>query len=144
MTGMSLVVGVGNRYRGDDGAGILTVERIREVRRVAEVTDCSDLLGLWENEGDVTVIDAMLTGAEPGSILTFDGLTDVLPARTSPSTHSFGLAESIELARALGKLPARLTIYGIEASSFAHGEALTPKVSAAVEKLAASLAAGDT
>lgn len=97
------------------------------------------LIELWEGEPDVTVIDAMVSGAEPGTITRFNGLSDRVPAGSFPSTHSFGLAESLELARLLGRLPARLTIYGIEASSFGHGEPLSPVVREAVETLAAAL-----
>ena len=47
------------------------------------------------------------------------------------STHHVGLAEAVELARALGRLPARTVVYGIEGGSFAVGEALTADVAAA-------------
>ena len=139
MTGNGLIVGVGNPDRGDDGAGIHAARRLRPLRRVAEVTDCSTLLDLWAEEDDVTVIDATSSGAEPGTIVRLDGLCDVLAPSAPRSTHSLGLAESVELARALGKLPSRLTVYGIEASSFHHGESLSPQVEAAVETLARSL-----
>jgi hydrogenase maturation protease len=142
VTSTGLVVGLGNPDRGDDAAGILTVRRLRGRRRVEEVTDCSTLLHLWEDEPDVTVIDATVSDAEPGTVRRFDGLSDNLPSGPHRSTHSLGLAEVIELARALDRLPARLTIYGIEASSFRHGEPLSPGVELAVETLATSLGAG--
>lgn len=139
---MSLVLGVGNLDRGDDGAGIHAARRLRGLRRVCEVRDCSRLIDLWEDETDVTVIDATISGAEPGTITRFDGLKDRLPADTFESTHAFGLAESIALARVLERLPARLVIYGIEAGSLGHGEPLTPAVEEAVKTLASTLADG--
>jgi hydrogenase maturation protease len=139
---VSVILGVGNLDRGDDGAGIHAVRRLKDHRRVREVRDCSRLIDLWEDEADVTVIDATISGAEPGTITRFDGLKDLLPANTFQSTHAFGLAESVELARVLNRLPARLTIYGIEAGSLDHGESLTPRVEEAVATLAGTLVDG--
>ena len=46
------------------------------------------------------------------------------------------LAETVELARALGRLPAQTVVYGIEGGSFAVGEPLTPEVAAAAVRVA--------
>ncbi len=51
------------------------------------------------------------------------------------STHSFGVAEAVELARALGRLPARIVVFGIEGRDFAQGEGLSPDVDAAVDEV---------
>ena len=51
------------------------------------------------------------------------------------STHAFGLAEAVELARALGRLPPRLIVYGIEGKSFEAGVGLSPEVGAAVQEV---------
>ena len=51
--------------------------------------------------------------------------------RASPanrSTHAFGVAEALELARALNRLPPCLLIYGIEGKNFAMGTGLSPEV----------------
>lgn len=52
------------------------------------------------------------------------------------STHTFGVAEAIELGRVLGRLPASLVIYGIEAGRFDQGAEPQPAVLAAVERVA--------
>ena len=49
------------------------------------------------------------------------------------STHGFGLAEALELARALGQLPRRCIVYAIEGASFETGAPLSPEVAAAVD-----------
>ncbi|HEU4319593.1 MAG TPA: hydrogenase maturation protease [Acidimicrobiia bacterium] len=131
-----LVIGMGNRDRGDDAAGILAAKLVSRVR-AEEITDCSQLVTTWGDEDDVIVIDAMRSGAEPGTVTRFDGLTESLPSRSFSSTHSFGLAEGIELSRALGRLPRSLTVFGIEAGGFDHGSALTPEVERAVSQVAA-------
>ena len=50
------------------------------------------------------------------------------------STHHVGLAEAVELARALGRLPRRTILFGIEGGSFEIGDELTAEVALAVER----------
>jgi hydrogenase maturation protease len=138
MSGGPLIVGVGNADRGDDAAGVLVVRRLRGFR-TAELSDCTDLFELWSDETDVIVIDAMVTGAPVGTIRRFEVGAFTLPVGAFPSTHAFGLAETVELARALGKLPTKLTIYGIEAGNVGLGEPLSPEVEHAIGALVGEL-----
>ncbi len=125
------VIGVGNAWRRDDGAGPAVARAAGGV--------CTDeparLLDLWDGEPHVVVVDACTSGAPPGTI--HRGNAGAL-ARTA-STHGFGVADAVELARALGRLPARLEVYAIEGADFGHGEGLTPSVTEAVGELARSL-----
>ncbi len=129
-----LVIGVGNPARGDDGAGVLAVRRLDNARSV-ETANCTHLIDVWDGEDDVIVIDAMMTGVAPGTVQRFDPLVSALPTGSFSSTHAFGLAEMVELARTLGRLPRRLTIYGIEGSSFDHGADPSPAVDAAIDSV---------
>ena len=52
------------------------------------------------------------------------------------STHAFGVAETIELARSLGRLPERLIAYLVEGERFATGAPLSPAVAVAVAEAA--------
>ena len=52
------------------------------------------------------------------------------------STHHVGVAEAVELARVLGRLPGRTVVFGIEGGSFEIGDQLTPAVAAAIEHTA--------
>lgn len=96
--------------------------------------DLTSLVDLAEGSSHLVVVDAMRTGAVAGTIRRLD-LTAGTPLDTLAgfvSTHAFGLAEAIALADALGRLPSRVTIIGIEASSFAPGVALSAPVASAV------------
>ncbi len=126
-----LVIGLGHPDRGDDAAGVLVARRLTSVPSVAR-SDCSDLMDLWEGEEDVTVVDAIRSGRLPGTVVRFDAIADRLPTRSFASSHSFGLAEIVELARAVHRLPARLDIYGIEGARFEVGSELSPQVASAV------------
>ena len=55
--------------------------------------------------------------------------------------HTFSLADVIELARALDRLPVRLAGYGIEGAAFEIGTGLSPAVEAAVEAVTSRLLA---
>jgi hydrogenase maturation protease len=94
------------------------------------------LIEAWRGAGSVIVIDAVTSGAEPGTIHRFEANTETLPKSLFRySTHAFSLAEAIELARALGELPSRLVVYGIEANDFTAGVGLSSAVDEAARQL---------
>ena len=139
----ALVIGLGNSYRRDDGVGPAVAERLRE-RRDVEVATCeqepSRLLDAWAGADLALVVDAVASGAEPGTVHRFDASERAVPSSVfRGSTHAFGVGELIELARALGRLPGRVIVYGVEGAEFAAGDGLSPAVAAAVEPLAAEL-----
>jgi hydrogenase maturation protease len=139
-----LVVGVGNPLRGDDGVGLEVARRVRSRARgdgfeVRELTgDPTELLDVWLGLEAVVVVDTMRSGARPGAIRRLDASDGPLPAqqRNGPtSTHAAGLAETIELARALGRLPARLIVYAVEGRRYDAGAGLSDELEAIVPAL---------
>jgi hydrogenase maturation protease len=94
------------------------------------------LLELWKGADDVILVDAVSSASVPGTVTSFDAVAAPLPALFSGcSSHSFGVAEAVELARTLDRLPRRLTVYGIEGGDFTHGTGLSPEVARAVDEL---------
>jgi hydrogenase maturation protease len=140
-----ILIGVGNAWRGDDGAGLAVARRVRELSpagvEVREFEgDATALVEAWSGAEGVVVVDAAESGAPPGTVRRFDARTRPLPVRSlRSSTHAFGVSDAGELARALDRLPARLDVYAIEGASFTAGEGLSPAVERAVDELAASL-----
>lgn len=141
LTADVLVVGIGNLVRGDDGAGILAGRLLQEkqLQGVAVVElqgDGTSLIDLWKTASTVMVIDAVSSHSPAGTIVRINALRQDLPEAWSlSSTHSFGLREAIGLARALGSLPKRLIVYGIEGKQFAAGRGLSPQVEQALFRL---------
>jgi hydrogenase maturation protease len=134
-----LVAGLGQRDRGDDAIGPEVAAEVASRGlpgvTVIQQSDPLALLDVWDGAGLadlVIVIDAIRSGEPPGTLQVVDAAGGPLPARTGASTHAFGLAAAVELARALGRLPARLVIVGVEAGHFRPGEPLSPAVRAAV------------
>jgi hydrogenase maturation protease len=129
------VIGCGNRARGDDAAGILVAERLRGLGVEAESLsgETTALIEAWRGADDVVVVDAVVTGAPPGTVQVWDSQLPLPLGGFPASTHGMGVAEAINLARILGRLPRRLRIYGIEARQFSFGGALSPELTGALE-----------
>jgi hypothetical protein len=72
--------------------------------------------------------------AEDGAELAPDALAGA--ADGAASSHRIGLGDTVELARALGRLPARLTVLAVVGRDFGLGAGLTAEVAAAVAELA--------
>jgi len=136
-----LLIGIGNEYRSDDDAGLAAIRALKAKglpgTLFKECTgDGADLIETWRKEQMVILIDAVSSGAPPGTVYRFDALTQPMPVRYSfHSTHAFGVVEAIELARALHALPPCLIVYAIEGKNFAAGMGLSPKVEKAVEQV---------
>jgi hydrogenase maturation protease len=137
-----VVLGVGNEYRGDDAAGLAVATRLDgRVPEGVAIVPCeqepSRLIDAWHGTTAAIVIDASSSGAPAGTVHRFDASTDAVPAGVfRSSTHAFGVNDAIELARALGTLPPRVLVYGVEGECFDAGVGLTPSVEAAVEEAA--------
>jgi hydrogenase maturation protease len=142
---MIRVIGVGNPGRGDDGAGRAVARRLRTRKPCGLEVRESDgeavrLLTAWDGVDHVVLVDACHGAGRPGSIHVVDiGNVEKLTTLKTVSTHSFGVAAAVGLARALDRLPSELVIYAIEGSDFGVGEGLTPEVDRAVDTVVALL-----
>jgi hydrogenase maturation protease len=139
------VICVGNAYRGDDAAALEVAKLLQGtlpegaelLEREGEPTA---LMDAWEAAEAVWLVDAVHSGAPSGTVHRLDAGEQELPAGLfRASTHAFGLAEAVELARALGRLPARTIVFGIEGARFEAGDELSSEVAAAVPEVAEAL-----
>ncbi len=96
------------------------------------------LLDVWEGAEAVVLVDAIRSGAAPGTIHRVDATATAIPERLrgSSSTHAVGVGEAIELARALGRLPKTVLLFGVEGQRFEAGGGLSGEVEAMVGRLA--------
>lgn len=82
----------------------------------------SRLLDLFAGADLAVVIDAMQSGAPPGTVCRIEP-DQLQTAQGLHSTHGFGVAGALALGAALGRLPPRLVVYGIESSVTQAGAA---------------------
>lgn len=135
---MALVCGVGRRERGDDAAGPTVADRLAlrapsgvEVRVVED--DVLGLVDAWSGRERVVLVDAMVSGAPPGTVSRFDARAGALPTvLRAVSSHAFDVGAAVELARALDRLPDALVVYGIEGKTF-EGDGLSANVERALD-----------
>jgi hydrogenase maturation protease len=128
--------------RGDDVAGLAVAERLREGGAPVVVAQPANLIDAWAGMRDVIVVDTVYSGAAAGTVHRIDAGREPLPAQIGgSSTHGLGLADAIELARAVSRLPSRLRIVGIEGHAFGVGDELSADVERAVALVADELIA---
>lgn len=141
VTQQNLVIGIGNVYRGDDAVGCLIARALQKkndstVRVIEHDGEPVSLMDAWKGAKQVFLIDAISSGSPMGTVLRMDLVRQPLPNHLLQcSTHSFGLSEAVELARAMGTLPPGLIFYGIEGEAFEVGHQLSPAVQAACESV---------
>ena len=145
MIGEPLVIGLGNRFRGDDAIGLEIARELASLRPGLRVVEHDreplDLIQLWAGSESAIVVDA-LAGDRPGRIHRFDasGASGPWGRRGPASSHALDLGQAIELARALGRLPARLEVIAIEGREFAPGAAASRAVRASASRIVVELA----
>lgn len=139
----TLILGLGNPLVTDDAVGIRVARIVAEhLSGHAEVEVGEDYWGglrLMERMvgfDRAIVIDAIQTGATPGTILRL--APGDLPTQKSASVHDVTLPVALDLGRQTGAhLPADdcILLVGIEAADIlTFGERLTPLVEAAVPR----------
>ncbi|WP_037559690.1 hydrogenase maturation protease [Spirillospora albida] len=141
---MTIVIGVGNPFRRDDGAGPAVIDALRgRVAATLAVTDGEParLIELWAGADLAIVVDAVRADPPvPGRVHDL-GADAAALAGPAVSGHAFGLGEAVALGRAVGRLPGRLRVLAIEGLDFGLGAGLTPQVAAGVAAAAARVTA---
>jgi hydrogenase maturation protease len=135
----TVIVGIGQPAAGDDGVGLLVARALAaRGHETRESADASILLTLLEDERRVVVVDAVIDGGVPGSVLQLD--TGALASGPAPlSSHGLGVAEALELARTLygAQVVGHVQIVGVAIDPPTGGMlGLSPAVAAAVEPAA--------
>jgi hydrogenase maturation protease len=134
-----LLIGLGNTDRGDDGVGVAVVRHVAERAvdsvEVVESDDPASLVDTWSEAARVVVVDAVRSGRPVGTVLVLDVTETPLPTDgwARGGTHALGLAAAVELSRALGRLPQRLVVVGVETGDLTAGSELSAPVRAAID-----------
>jgi hydrogenase maturation protease len=143
-----VVIGIGNEFRRDDGAGPAVVERLRDLAPVGVELVITDgeptrLIEAWTGAALAVVVDAVRVfgpqAAHPGRVHRFVVDRPGPGAAGLASSHGFGLDDAVGLALALDRMPGRLIVHAIEAAHLTQGTGLSQPVAAAVGRVAAAI-----
>jgi hydrogenase maturation protease len=145
--GRTVVIGLGNPLMGDDGLGLVALERLRTEWQVAPEVELVDggtwgmnLLPVIEDAARVILIDAIHVGAAPGTPVRIERARLPRYLATKISPHQVDLRDVIALAELRGTLPEDTVALGLEPERVAFGEGLSEAVRGRVEGLAARVA----
>jgi hydrogenase maturation protease len=138
-----VIIGIGSPF-GDDRLGWVAAEMLRAAPALQSAAGPieilvldrpgSTLLSHWQNADTVILIDAIRSGQTPGSLHCI-AADRIEGSSSTTSSHGFGVAAALDLARALGELPDRCYICGIEVDPAHAGEDLSPTTRAALPAL---------
>jgi hydrogenase maturation protease len=145
---MIVVIGIGQSLRGDDAAGLAAV-RLWQENYLVDAQSSTNRVELVENPGlglltlledavSAILVDAVQSGAEPGTLHCLCEADIGAFLDGTGSAHGWGVAETLSLGRKIypENLPTQLVLIGIEAENTDLGESLSPKVEATLTEAA--------
>ena len=138
------VLGVGNTLKGDDGIGVVLLNRLKGSEIPGEVvfyevgTSGMNILHHLKDLDTAVIIDAVRSKGEPGDSVFFspDDVDNDLDVR---STHDANLLEAIELSETMGERPDRVVIMGIIPKNMEINEDLSSPLRDRLPELEAEL-----
>lgn len=138
-----LILGVGSPF-GDDRLGWVAAQAVENSPVVAACAEDvivraldrpgAGLVREWSDTDRLILLDAVRTGAMPGSMHRLTG-DRIASWRAGATSHGIGVAEALALAGGLGELPERVVLLGLEADAAHNGDGLSPAVAAALPQL---------
>lgn len=138
----TLILGLGNPLRGDDGIGPRIIENLthhglpKGVAAIDGGTGGLDLLPILERWERVVIVDAADMGQRPGQFTRFTPDQVYLAMSDNRfSLHHAGLSEVLTLAHALERTLPEMVIFGVQPADVGWGEGLSPNVEAMLPEL---------
>ena len=138
----TLVIGLGNPLRGDDGVGVRLAQELEaqvlppDVEVVDGGTQGLGLVTLMAGRRRVILVDAADVGRSPGEFVRFTpDEARLLGDDAHLSVHAGGLRDALMLAQALEVLPDEVIIWGVQPANLDWNSALSPEVEAALPSL---------
>ena|ERR1039458_2060237 len=132
-----LVLGLGNTLLGDDGLGPALIEQLLEEKERWEDriefldggTQGLALLGHLSGREAIIIVDALATGAPPGTT-TILNVSEVfqMGANRADTSHEGNAGELLAVAKVLDELPDRVFVVGVEPQNVATGYGLSEPV----------------
>jgi len=138
-----VVLGIGNILNRDEGIGVHGL-RVLEARIGANAPDLDfidggvlglELLSIVESASHLLVLDAVMAGMPPGTVVEIYKSQMPLYTGIKLSQHQATFEEILGLARFRDRLPEKLHLVGVQPADTSTGIELSAGVSAAVPRL---------
>ena len=143
----TVVIGLGNPLMGDDGLGLVALERLREQWEIPPGVELVDggtwgmnLLPVIEDAARLLLVDAVDVKATPGTgvVVERERIPRYLATKISP--HQVDLRDVLALAELRGKLPQETVALGLQPERMELGDRLSPPILRGLDGLVASAA----
>jgi formate dehydrogenase subunit gamma len=139
-SGKTVVVGIGNRYLRDDGIGVQVADELvgslgeKVLVRSCRSADIS-LLAQFAGASKVVLVDALKSGAHPGTVSRYTILPNKNPLTSVPGLHSLDLRDVFDIATQTGLLTCPVTIVGVEPKDISVGEGMSDELIQAIPRV---------
>ena len=138
----TLVLGLGNTLRADDGLGSAVIGWLaqRPLPPEVEILDAGtpglELVLTLADYSRALIVDAAELHRAPGQWARLNRQqVEPADAAVGLSLHQAGLAEALALGEELGTLPAELIIFGVQPARLDWAPGLSPEAQAAVPQV---------
>ncbi|MFI5246530.1 MAG: HyaD/HybD family hydrogenase maturation endopeptidase [Gemmatimonadales bacterium] len=141
----TVVIGLGNPLMGDDGAGLVALEVLRDewlldgVELVDGGTWGMSLLPDIEDADRVIFIDAIVAGGAPGDVVILERERLPIYFTRALSPHQTDLRDVLAAAELRGTLPSESVAIGVEPQVVALGTELSAVVQGSIAALVAAI-----
>ena len=138
----TIIIGLGNKLFGDDGAGIAVAEKLREfinTNRAIEITTSSlgglRIIDLLSGFDKAVIVDSIITGQHPPGYIQKWNYEEMINSTRMVSFHDVNFATAVKFAEHLNiPMPTEISVYTIEVRNVeSFSESLTPKIKDAVD-----------
>jgi hydrogenase maturation protease len=138
-----IVLGLGNILNKDEGLGVFALEPLRARLSGSGEIELQDggvlgmsLLPLVESCSHLLLLDAVDTGAPPGTVTELSSDEIPLFARLKLSLHQLSFQEVLQFANVRGNLPKHLGLVGAQPADISIGAGLSPEIEAVLPEIA--------
>jgi len=134
------IIGIGNLLNGDDGIGIVLIQKIRKRDLFPNIsifdagTGGMKVLHLLKDLDRVLIIDAVHMDKKPGEYVFFSP-GEVQSMEDSGGTHGSNLIQVLELSKEMGEIPEKIVIMGIQPKRTDIGEDMSEEVESRIEEM---------
>lgn len=140
----AVILGIGNTILSDEGVGVHAVTALEKQYRLPAGVEAIDggtagmeLLEALSGLDLLVVLDTIVAGKEPGTLISLAGAEVQVFFRRKLSPHQIGLADVLASLELLGRLPRETLVFGVQPLSLELGMEMTPPVAARVPDLVA-------